>query len=238
MSGHSKWSTIKRQKGAADIKRGQQFSKLSRAITIAAKDGGTDPSGNPRLKLAIEAARAANMPKDNINRAIDKVINNAGESIEEVVYEGYGPAGAALLVQVVTDNRNRTLPEIRSLFAKHGGNLGEAGSVAWMFQAQGVIVVDLKVGCDRDELGLVAIEAGANDVEEGDDQIIFTTDPAHLTKVSQVVETYGEVQADLQLIATTELAVDPESEQKIARLIDALEDHDDVQRVSTNALLS
>jgi YebC/PmpR family DNA-binding regulatory protein len=238
MSGHSKWSTIKRAKGAADVKRGLQFSKLSRAISVAAKDGGADPAGNPRLRLAIDAARAASMPKDNITRAIERATAKDAASIDEVMYEGYGPGGAAILVQALTDNRNRTSADVRSLFNKYGGNMGDAGSVAWMFQSQGVITVELTKGVDADEVSMAAIESGANDLTVEDGRLIILTDPANMTSVGQAMEVYGSVQAELTLQPTAPMEIDAEAEQKLVTLMDILEEHDDVDQVSTNAILS
>ena len=239
MSGHSKWSTIKRQKGVADAKRGQQFSKLSRAITVAAKQGGGDPDGNPRLKMAIETARAANMPKDNIARAIEKASGSAAEAIEEIIYEGYGPGGAAVLIEVVTDNRNRTVAEIRSIFNKIGGSMSEAGSVSWMFSPQAIAEVELG-NHDADEASLAAIEAGASDLDIDPETNTLTVmaDPANLTAISQALQSYGQVSTDMQLVASNPINLDGEQEPKLLRLIETLDEHDDVQRVSTNAQLA
>lgn len=239
MSGHSKWSTIKRQKGVADAKRGQQFSKLSRAITVAAKQGGGDPDGNPRLKMAIETARAANMPKDNISRAIEKASGSAAEAIEEITYEGYGPGGAALLLEIVTDNRNRTVAEIRSIFNKIGGSMSEAGSVSWMFSPQAIAEVSLG-NYDADEASLAAIEAGASDLDVDPETNTLTvmTGQENLASVSQVLQQYGEVSTDMQLVASNTINLEAEQEAKLLRLIEALDEHDDVQRVSTNAQLA
>ena len=236
MSGHSKWSTIKRAKGAADAKRGQQFTKLSKAITVAAKSGGVDPAGNPRLKMAMDAARAANMPKDNIARAIDRATNNSAENIDKVLYEGYGPGGAAILMEVLTDNRNRTIAEVRSLLNKHGGSMGDAGSVAWMFKSQAIIQLPLK-GQDAEDVSLAAIEAGANDIDQDGDTLIVFSDTENLNQVNQALSAYGEVQVDIQPIATNELEVDPESQQKLVSLMELLDEHDDINRVSTNAII-
>lgn len=236
MSGHSKWSTIKRAKGAADAKRGQQFTKLSKAITVAAKSGGADPAGNPRLKMAMDAARAANMPKDNIARAIDRATNSSAENIDEILYEGYGPGGAAILMEVLTDNRNRTIAEVRSLLNKHGGSMGDAGSVAWMFKSQAIIQLPLK-GQDAEEISLAAIEAGANDIDQDGDMLIVFSDTENLSQVNQTLSAYGEAQVDIQPVATNELEVDPESQQKLVSLMELLDEHDDINRVSTNAII-
>lgn len=237
MSGHSKWSTIKRQKGVADIKRGQQFSKLSKAITVAAKQGGGDPAANPRLRIAIEAARAASMPKDNINRAIDKAVGSDATTLEDVRYEGYGPGGAALLMEVVTDNRNRTVAEIRSLLTKHGGSLGEAGSVAWMFQPVGTIILNPTASQSPDEIALAIIEAGALDFSEEDGRFMITTEPANLPAVAQALEPLGDVESDLQLISVNDLELNAVDHDRLLAIVELLEDHDDVQRVTTNATL-
>ena len=236
MSGHSKWSTIKRAKGAADAKRGQQFTKLSKAITVAAKSGGADPAGNPRLKMAMDAARAANMPKDNIARAIDRATNSSAENIDEILYEGYGPGGAAILMEVLTDNRNRTIAEVRSLLNKHGGSMGDAGSVAWMFKSQAIIQLPLK-GQDAEEISLAAIEAGANDIDQDGDMLIVFSDAENLSHVNQALSAYGEAQVDIQPVATNELEVDSESQQKLVSLMELLDEHDDINRVSTNAII-
>jgi YebC/PmpR family DNA-binding regulatory protein len=236
MSGHSKWSTIKRAKGVADAKRGQQFSKLSRAITVAAKQGGPDPDGNPRLKIAIEAARAANMPKDNIMRAIDKVSGGGADTLEEVTYEGYGPGGAALLVEAVTDNRNRTVAELRSIFNKLGGSMSEAGSVAWMFAPQAIIELPIDESL-VEEASMAAIEAGAADLDADLEaqtlSIISPPDQAH--QVAQALVGYGQPEVNTSLVASTTVPVDGEAAKKLLNLLEALDDHDDVQQVSTNA---
>ena len=234
MSGHSKWSTIKRAKGTADAKRGQQFTKLSKAITVAAKSGGADPAGNPRLKMAIDAARQANMPKDNIARAIERATNSNSENIDELIYEGYGPGGAAILMEVLTDNRNRTIAEVRSLLNKHGGSMGDAGSVSWMFKSQAIIQLPLNDN-DVEEISLAAIEAGANDIDQDVNTLIIFTDVEKINPVSQALAHYGETKVDIQPIATNELEVDVESQQKLAVLMDLLDEHDDINRVSTNA---
>ena len=234
MSGHSKWSTIKRAKGAADLKRGQQFSKLSKAITVAAKQGGADPAGNPRLKLAIDTARSANMPKDNINRAIDKATSNTTENIDELVYEGYGPGGAALFIEVLTDNRNRTIAEVRTMLNKHGGSMGDAGSVAWMFKTQGVIELPID-GINPDDVSMVAIEAGASEIDQDDQSLIILTEVENLASVNEVVSQHGQTKVSVQPLATSSLELDEDSRQKLTNLINLLEDHDDIHRVSTNA---
>ena len=238
MSGHSKWSTIKRAKGVTDAKRGQQFSKLTKAISVAAKLGGPDPDGNPRLKMAIDAARAASMPKDNINRAIDKASGSNAENLDEITYEGYGPGGAALLIEAVTDNRNRTVAEIRSVFNKLGGSMSEAGSVAWLFSPQAILELSLDAS-QFDDASMTAIEAGADDLDTDADTNTLTVivDPAHLQAVTAALAAYGQPSVDMQLVASNTVSLDPEPERKLLNLLEALEDHDDVQRVSTNALL-
>ena len=236
MSGHSKWSSIKHKKAAADAKRGQQFTKLARAITVAAREGGGDPDANPGLATAIQKARDASMPKDNIQRAGDRGTGAGAdaEAIERVVFEGYGPGGAAILVEALTDNRNRTSAEVRHAFTKHGGNLGEPGSVAWIFEKRGVVVVDgARYG--EDDL-IAAIDAGAEDVQEDGDLLKVITDPAQLSAVREALEDAGvEVQS-------SELAMEPKSTVEVGegsagtllRLLDALEDQDDVNEVHAN----
>lgn len=236
MAGHSKWSTIKRAKGAADAKRGQQFSKLSKAIMVAAKQGGPDPAGNARLKLAIDAARSANMPKDNINRAIDRATSSSSDNLDEVVYEGYGPGGAALLIEAITDNRNRTIAELRTLLGRHGGSIGDPGSVAWMFKTQAILEITLD-SHDPDEVSLAAIEAGATEIDQGNGSLFVFTDLDNASRVSEVLANYGQVSTTVQPIPTTELELDNESGEKLTQLMEMLEDHEDINRVSTNASL-
>ncbi|HET8592503.1 MAG TPA: YebC/PmpR family DNA-binding transcriptional regulator [Solirubrobacterales bacterium] len=236
MSGHSKWSSIKHKKAAADAKRGQQFTKLARAITVAAREGGGDPESNPALATAIQKARDASMPKDNTQRAIDRGTGAGAdaEAIERVVFEGYGPGGAAILVEALTDNRNRTSAEVRHAFSKHGGNLGEPGSVAWVFEKRGVIVVDGgRYG--EDDL-IAAIDAGADDVEEDGGLLKVICDPADLSAVREALESAG-VEPD-----SSDLAMEPKSTVEIEaaeagtllRLLDALEEQDDVNEVHAN----
>jgi YebC/PmpR family DNA-binding regulatory protein len=237
MSGHSKWASIKHKKAATDAKRGQLFTKLARAITVAAREGGGDPDANYTLAAAIEKARSYSMPKDNIQRAIDRGTGggDAGEAIERVVYEGYGPGGAAILVEVLTDNRNRTSAEIRHAFDKHGGSLGEPGSVAWQFEKKGVVVVD----GDRygDEDLLAAIDAGADDVVEDGDLLKVTSGPSSLAAVREALEAAGvEVQsAELAMEPKAVVEVAEEAEARsLMRLMEALDDHDDVEAVHAN----
>ncbi|MCC6222018.1 MAG: YebC/PmpR family DNA-binding transcriptional regulator [Thermoleophilia bacterium] len=238
MSGHSKWSTIKHKKGAADAKRGQLFSKLARAIIVAAREGGPDPEGNLALANAIEKAREASMPKDNIERAIARG-SGAGadsEAYEHVVYEGYGPAGVALLVEALTDNRNRTASDVRHLFAKNDGNLGTSGAVAWLFERKGVIIVDAD-RADEDELTLAAADAGAEDVALDGSTFQVTTAPEDLAAVRSALETAGiafESAALTMVPKTTVEVADEGAARKLVRLMDALEDNDDVQGVYAN----
>ena len=236
MSGHSKWSTIKRKKGANDAKRGKMFTKLIKEITIAARTGGGDPAGNPRLRSAITAAKAENMPKDNIDRAIKKGTGELdGAVYEEVLYEGYGPGGVAILVEAMTDNKNRTVADIRHFFAKSGGNLGEANCVAWMFDKKGTLTVD-KAGMSEEELMDLALEAGAEDVVEEEDSFQILTAPEDFNDVVEKLE--GKLKftdAGLAMIPKNTIAVTEEkTAQSLLRLLDNLEDHDDVQKVSAN----
>ena len=238
MSGHSKWSSIKHKKGAADAKRGQLFSKLSRAIIVAAKEGGGDPAGNLALQNAIEKARSYSMPKDNIERAIAKGAGADAEasSFETVVYEGYGPEGVAVLVEALTDNRNRTASEVRHAFTKHGGNLGTTGAVAWQFERRGV-VLGAADGVDEDELVLVAADAGADDVERDASSFVVTSAPEELKTVREALETGGYTveSVALAMVPKTTVAVADESAaRKIVRLVEGLEDTEDVQDVYAN----
>ena len=236
MAGHSKWAGIKHKKAIVDARRGKLFTKLARAITVAAKEGGGDPEGNPALALAVQKAKDASMPKDNIERAIAKGTGEGAdaEALETVLYEGYGPGGVALLVEALTDNRNRTGSEIRHLFSKHNGNLGEPGSVAYLFDKRGVIVVDA-TRWSEDDL-LVAIEAGALDVSVDDDVFEILTEPGDLTAVRAALEDVGvEVEsAEVAQHPKTRVPVDEETANKLMRLIDALEDNDDVGEVHGN----
>jgi YebC/PmpR family DNA-binding regulatory protein len=240
LSGHSKWSQIKRQKGAADVKRGQAFTKLGREITVAAREGGPDPDGNPRLRQAIARAREASMPTDTIERAIKRASGGAdGATLEENVYEGYGPGGAAILVESLTDNRNRAVAEIRSAFTRAGGSLGESGCVAWLFEQRGVIAVDAQ-GADADELGLAAIDAGAEDVRVEDGAVEVLTRPTDLDAVRTALEAQGikVLSAEAALVPKTTLPLDERNAASTLRLMERLEDLDDVQRVYTNLEIS
>jgi len=237
MSGHSKWSSIKHKKGAADAKRGKLFSKLSRAIIVAAKEGGPDPSGNLALQNAIEKARSYSMPKDNIERAIARGSGadaDAG-SFEQIVYEGYGPNGIALLVEALTDNRNRTASEVRHLFSKYDGNLGATGAVAWLFERQGVVLVPDTA--DEDELTLAAAEGGADDVTLDGSSYQVTVAPESLSAVREAIEAAGLPvdSAELTMVPKTTVEVEEEGiARKVLRLVDALEENDDVQDVYAN----
>ena len=238
MSGHSKWSSIKHKKGAADAKRGQLFSKLSRAIIVAAKEGGGDPAGNLALQNAIEKARSYSMPKDNIERAIAKGSGADAEaaSFETVVYEGYGPEGVAVLVEALTDNRNRTASEVRHAFTKHGGNLGTTGAVAWQFERRGVVLVAAD-GADEDGVLIVAAEAGADDVVLDGSSFMVTTTPESLAGVRRALEEGGfSVESvDLAMVPKTTVAVSDESvARRIVRLVEGLEETEDVQDVYAN----
>ena len=236
MSGHSKWSQIKRQKGANDAKRGAVFTKIAREISIAAREGGGDPDANYRLRLAMEKARSVNMPADNIKRAIDKAAGgSAAEQYEEIVYEGYGPGGVALLVEAATDNRNRTVADVRSLFARSGGQLSGAGAVAWQFEPRGVVVVP-RDGVEPDDVALAAIDAGADDVDTEGEVIEVVTAPGNIEALRTALESAGMVveSAEVTMQPTTPIEVTEEVARQNLRLIEALEDLDDVQRVTAN----
>jgi YebC/PmpR family DNA-binding regulatory protein len=238
VSGHSKWSSIKHKKGAADAKRGKLFSKLTRAIIVAAKEGGPDPTGNLALQNAVEKARANSMPKDNIDRAIAKGAGTDSDSAayETVVYEGYGPAGVAMIVETLTDNRNRTAGEVRHIFAKNDGNLGTAGAVAWLFERCGLVLVPAE-GTEEDELMLAAAEGGAEDVTLDGSSFQVLSAAEQLATVREAVADAGfEIEsAELTMLPKTTVAVEDENEaKKILRLIDQLEENDDVQEVYAN----
>ena len=236
MSGHSKWSTIKRKKGANDAKRGKIFTKLIREITIAARDGGADPDGNPRLRLAIQNAKGQNLPKDNIDRAISKATSSEAENFMELTYEGYAPHGVAVFLECATDNQNRTVSHVRSLFTKHGGSLGVNGSVDYMFERKGIFSIKQNEGMDKDELTLELIDGGAEDVTFNDEYI----------EVTCAMEDFGNMQskldelaleaenAELQRIPTTTVDLGDEDFIKVMKLIDAFEDDDDIQKVYHN----
>ncbi len=237
MSGHSKWSTIKRKKEAADNKRGALFTKLAKELQLAARDGGPDPDTNFKLRLAVQRAKAANMPNDNISRAIAKATGGGdSDQLIEVSYEGYGPGGAAILITAVTDNRNRTVAAIRHEFTRVGGNLGENGSVAWQFESRGALSVSVD-GHDEDEIALAAIEAGAEDVETSGDSVEVQTAPGDLEPVRQALAEagYHVEHADLSMVPTTPIALEKGPAAQTLRLLDGLEELEDVQRVYSNA---
>jgi YebC/PmpR family DNA-binding regulatory protein len=238
VSGHSKWSSIKHKKGAADAKRGKLFSKLSRAIIVAAKEGGGDPAGNLALQNAIEKAKSYSMPKDNIDRAIAKGSGADADAsaFETVIYEGFGPSGVAVIVEALTDNRNRTASDVRHTFAKNDGNLGGSGAVAWLFERRGLVLVDAN-GVDEDELMLAAAEGGADDVALDGTTFTVTTDVQFLSAVREAVEAAGFTveSAELTMVPKTTVEVADEGDaKKVLRLMDQLEDNDDVQDVYAN----
>jgi YebC/PmpR family DNA-binding regulatory protein len=238
LSGHSKWSTIKHKKGAADAKRGKLFSKLSRAIMVAAKEGGGDPATNLALANAIEKARSYSMPKDNIERAIAKGAGEGtdGASFETVIYEGYGPEGVAVIVEALTDNRNRTASDVRHLFSKYGGNLGATGAVAWQFERRGVVLL-AGDGVDEDELVLAAADAGADDVERDGNTFVVSAAPEGLTPVREALEAAGYAleSVGLRMVPKATVAIAEESTAKqVVRLVEGLEENDDVQDVYAN----
>jgi len=236
MSGHSKWSTIKRKKGALDAKRGKIFTKLIRELQTAARLSGGDPETNPRLRLVVDKAKQANMPKDNIQRAIDKGVGGGeGESFEEVVYEGYGPGGAAILIEALTDNRNRTVADVRHVLSKNGGNLGASGCVSYLFDKRGVLNFEGD-GVDGDALMEAALEAGAEDVVESDDAIDVITTPSDFEPVKAAIVEAGfePVSAEVTMEASTKVALTGKDAEQMLRLAEALEDLDDVQSFHAN----
>jgi len=236
MSGHSKWSTIKHKKAKTDAARSKQFTKLIREITVAARQGGSDVDSNPRLRIAVAAAKGANMPSDNITRAIKKGAGEIeGAHYEEFSYEGYGPAGVGLIIDVVTDNRNRTTAEVRHALTKHGGNMGESGSVAWNFAAKGVIRIGSE-RCDEDTIMNAALEAGAEDVQDDEGTWAVYSSPGDLAVVSEALRA-GNIpleSVEIEKIPKTLVKLDGDDARKMLRLMDALEDLDDVARVSAN----
>ena len=237
MSGHSKWSTIKRKKGAADAKRGKMFTKLIKEITIAAKEGGGDPGANPRLRLAVDNAKAANMPADNIERAIKKATGELeGVTFHEFTYEGYGPSGVAVMVEVATDNKNRTVAAVRHIFSKYNGSLGENGSVAWMFDRKGIITLPAQDKTEDDIMDIV-LEAGAEDLQAEDEFFEIQTELESFDSVRKALlaEELQVENASLQWIAKNVVKVTGEDAEKVIKLIDALEENDDVQNVFSNA---
>jgi len=236
MSGHSKWHSIKHKKGATDAKRGKLFTKFIKEITVAARTGGGDPDANARLRKAILDAKAGNMPNDTIDRAIRRGTGaEEGVNYEEITYEGYGPGGVALLIEAVTDNRNRTVAEIRHMFSKNGGNLGEAGSVGWLFEKKGYIVVD-KTARPEEELFDIAIEAGADDLRDDEDNFEIITSPENFEGVQTAIKSAGiEPQvAEVSMVPQTYIKLEGSSAQTMLRLMEAIEDHDDVQKVYAN----
>src|SRR5262250_3831302 len=236
MSGHSKWHSIKHKKGALDAKRGKLFTKFIKEITVAARSGGGDPDANARLRKAINDAKAGNMPNDTIDRAIRRGTGEEeGVNYEEITYEGYGPGGVALLIEAMTDNRNRTVAEIRHIFSKNGGNMGESGSVGWMFDKKGYIVVD-KAAKSEDELFEIAIEAGADDLRDDQDNFEIITSPEAFDGVLNAVKSAGvEPQvAEVEMVPQNYVKLEGGDARQMLKLMEALEDHDDVQKVSAN----
>jgi len=237
MSGHSKWSTIKRQKGVADARRGQIFTKLTREIIVAVRESGDNPESNFRLRLAIQKARDNNMPLDNIGRAIKRGSGHAeGASLVEMTLEGYGPSGVAILIQALSDNRNRTLQDVRNIFYRNGGNLGEAGCVAWLFNSRGLITVETN-GKDAEELALQAIDAGAEDVKVEKEYLDIYTRPTELEKVRGALEAkkIAIASAELSMVPKTTIEMEEKAALQTLRLLDRLEELDEVQLVSSNA---
>ncbi|MBV8519874.1 MAG: YebC/PmpR family DNA-binding transcriptional regulator [Acidobacteria bacterium] len=237
MSGHSKWSTIKHKKGAADAKRGKVFTRIIKEMTVAARLGGGDPEANPRLRAAVAEAKANNMPKDNIERAIKRGTGELeGATYEEITYEGYGPGGVAIIVEALTDNTNRTTPEIRHMFEKHGGNLGTPGSVRFQFEKKGYFAVE-KSAVGEDKLMEIALEAGADDLQTDDAEVFeIYTAPENFEAVRQALESnkIATVEAKLGMIPANYVAVDEQKSKQIMRLLEMLDDHDDTQNVWSN----
>lgn len=238
MSGHSKWANIKHRKGKQDAQRAKIFTKLGKELIVAARKGGGDPDINPSLKTVIQKARAVNMPMENINRVIQKATGElSGVNYEEMTYEGYGPGGAAVMLDIVTDNRNRTAGDIRHLFSKYGGNLGESGCVAWMFKKQGLITVD-KEGLNRDfdELMMIALDVGAEDIDEEEDSYQITCAPDDYEAVEAAIREAGlaPAVAEVTMVPQNNIVLDGDDAVKMLKLMDALEDHDDVQNVYAN----
>jgi YebC/PmpR family DNA-binding regulatory protein len=236
MSGHSKWSTIKRKKGAADAKRGKVFTKIIKEIMVSARIGGGDINANPRLRSAVLAAKAENMPKDNIERAIKKGTGELeGVNYEELIYEGYGPGGVAMMLEVLTDNKNRTVADVRHVFSKHSGSLGEAGCVSWMFEKKGLVVIE-KNGVDEDRLIEVALDAGALDVKDSDKEFEVTTDPANFDEVKRALEEAGfkSNYAEVTMVPQSTIRLTGKEAEQMVKLMEGLEDSDDVQKVYAN----
>ena len=236
MSGHSKWATIKRKKGKLDAARGRVFTRLIKEITVAARAGGGDSNANARLRTAIATAKAANMPADNIKKGIQKGTGELpGVNYEETTFEGYGPGGAAILIDAMTDNRNRTVAEVRHLFMRFNGNMGENGCVAWMFHTKGIITVN-KNGLEEDAVIEAALEAGATDVQTMDDVFEVTTEPGDLEKIREVLEkkTFPILEAEVRRVPQNTVKLDRKSAESMLKLMEILEDHDDIQKVSAN----
>lgn len=235
MSGHSKWAQIKRQKGVADTRRGQLFTKLTREIIVAARQGGGNPDTNFRLRLAVQKARDSNMPLENIDRAIKKGSGELGSgSLTELTVEGYGPKGIAVIVMALTDNKNRTISEIRNVFSKHGGSLSESGGVAWLFENKGVVTLDSK-NIDSDEISLIAIDAGADDVSESKDYLEIYTTPQTIENIRKAVEKKARViSAEVSLLPSRTIMLEEKEAIQMLKLLDHLEELDDVQRVFSN----
>ncbi len=236
MSGHSKWANIRFKKSKEDAKRGKIFTRLAREIIIAAREGGGDPSANPRLRTAISAAKAANMPKDNIERAIKRGTGELpGVTYEEITYEGYGPGGAAVMVEVITDNRNRTVSEVRHIFSKYGGNLGETGCVSWVFHQKGLIEIEPE-GRDEDDLMQLALESGAEDMEMDQDMVVFYTDPGELDTVKSYLEEQGVKvnRAEITRIPSNQVEVTGSKAESLLKMLSALEALDEVQSTYSN----
>jgi YebC/PmpR family DNA-binding regulatory protein len=236
MSGHSKWSTIKRKKGAADAKRGKTFTKIIKEIMVSARIGGGDINANPRLRSAVLAAKAENMPKDNIERAIKKGTGGLeGVNYEELIYEGYGPGGVAMMLEVLTDNKNRTVADVRHVFSKHSGSLGEGGCVSWMFEKKGLVVIE-KTGVDEDRLIEVALDAGALDVKDSGKEFEVMTDPASFEEVKRALEEAGfrSNYAEVTMVPQSTLRLTGKEAEQMLKLMEGLEDSDDVQKVYAN----
>jgi YebC/PmpR family DNA-binding regulatory protein len=236
MSGHSKWASIRHKKGAVDAKRGKVFSKLIKEITVAARLGGGDPEGNPRLRVAIQAAKAQNMPKDNIARAIKKGTGElAGTSYEEYNYEAYGPGGVALMMNCLTDNRNRTIADIKHIFERHGGNLGEPGCVSWMFEKRGLVVFE-KNSVEEEKLLDLALEAGAEDIKESETQFEILTDPADFESIKKAFddEALSYSLAEISMIPQNTVKLEGKDAERVLSLLEALEENDDVSQVYAN----
>ena len=236
MSGHSKWSTIKRKKGAADAKRGKVFTKIIKEIMVSARIGGGDINANPRLRSAVLAAKAENMPKDNIERAIKKGTGELeGVNYEELIYEGYGPGGVAMMLEVLTDNKNRTVADVRHVFSKHSGSLGEAGCVSWMFEKKGLVVIE-KNGVDEDRLIEVALDAGALDVKDSDKEFEVMSDPANFEEVKRAIEEAGfkSNYAEVTMVPQSTIRLTGKEAEQMVKLMEGLEDSDDVQKVYAN----